>query len=53
MHLSDGEGEVEGVLEELRAAVLVDTVHTARWLLVKCLKMGRWGWEERGRGERR
>ena len=53
MHLSNGEGEVEGVLEELRATVLVDTVHTARRLLVECLKKGRWGGEERGRGERR
>ena len=53
MHLSDGEGEVEGVLEELRAAVLVDTVHTARWLLVECLKRGRWGGEGRRKGEER
>ena len=53
MHLSDGEGEVEGVLEELRAAVLVDTIHTARRLLVECLKRGRWGGEgRREEGER-
>ena len=41
MHLRHGEREVEGVLEELGAAVLVDTVHTARRFVIDILSRER------------
>ena len=43
MDLSHREREVEGVLEQLGAAVLVDAVHTARRLMVDILRRKRRG----------